>query len=113
MPSFYPYLSQTVSPLDTASDFGQIWEKSLPLGWANRSPEYQKKVKKLKLSEDLFSSLAAGDAYLATTESSDFEKIEKYLARHKGIEIAWDQTLVFLVESGLAIWRAYSTEENS
>ncbi len=112
MPSFYPYLSQTVSPLDTASDLSAIWRKVLPLGWANRSPEYQRKVQKLGLNEDLFSSLASGDAYLATTEPKDFKKIEKYLARHQGIQIEWDPTPVFLAESGLAIWQADLTTEN-
>jgi hypothetical protein len=112
MPSFYPYLSQTVSPLDTASDLSAIWRKVLPLGWANRSPEYQRKVRKLGLNEDLFSSLASGDAYLATTERKDFKKIEKYLARHQGIQIEWDPTPVFSVESGLAIWQADLTREN-
>jgi hypothetical protein len=112
MPSFYPYLSQTVSPLDTASDLSAIWRKVLPLGWANRSPEYQLKVQKLGLNEDLFSSLASGDAYLATTERKDFKKIDKYLARYQGIQIEWDPTPVFLVESGLAIWQADLTKEN-
>lgn len=108
--SFYSPLLKTLDPLDAPSDLPPIWNKLILVGWENKTPEFNQRLAEYGLTPDLFTSIAVGDAYLATYQDPNigFEVHHGsiYLREHKNIEVIWERQPMVYSDAGLAIWRA-------
>lgn len=112
--SFYENFRKTLDPLDAPSELPAIWKDLILIGWENKTPEFNKRLLENGLTPDLFTSVALGDAYLATwtNPSDNFEAGNGsiYLREHKNIEVIWDSEPVVFSDAGLIIWRAADFE---
>ena len=108
--SFYSPLLKTLDPLDAPSDLPPIWNKLILIGWENKTPEFNNRLLENGLTSDLLTSIALGDAYLATwsnlEENFEVGKVSVFLREHKNIEIIWESAPFVYSDMGLAIWRA-------
>jgi hypothetical protein len=108
--SFYENFRKTMDPMQGPSSLPAIWSNLILIGWENKSPEFNERLKDYGLTPDLFTSVATGDAYLATwtNPSNNFEvgNASTFMREHKNIEIIWEPVPFVFSDSGLAIWRA-------
>lgn len=115
--SFYENFRKTMDPLTGPNQLPPIWNQLILIGWENKTPEFNKRLINYGLSEDLFTSIARGDAYLATWSnlSDNFEvnNTSIFLREHKGIEVYWEESPFVFSDSGLAIWRTKESKELS
>jgi len=112
--SFYENFRKTLDPLDAPSDLPLIWNNLILIGWENKTPEFNKRLLENGLTPDLLTSIALGDAYLATwtnsTNNFEAENTSAYLREHKSINIIWNPEPVAFSEAGLVIWQASDFE---
>jgi hypothetical protein len=108
--SFYENFRKTVDPLTGPNQMSDIWHQLILIGWENRSPEFNTRLFNEGLTQDIFTSVAYGDAYLATwsnlEENFEVGKASVFLREHKNIEIIWESAPFVYSDTGLAIWRA-------
>jgi hypothetical protein len=108
--SFYENFRKTMDPMQGPSSLPAIWNNLIFIGWENKTPEFNKRLKDYGLAQDLFTSIATGDAYLATwTNPSDNFEVNNgsiFLREHKNIDVIWEPEPLVFSDSGLAIWRA-------
>jgi hypothetical protein len=112
--SFYENFRKTIDPVKGPSYLPEIWDQMIMIGWENRTPEFNDRLRKNGLTEDIFQSIAFGDAYLATwtnpEDNFEAEKTSIFLREHKNIEIIWEKTPVVFSDAGFVIWRAADFE---
>ena len=106
--SFYSPLYQTASPVDGPAKLPQIRKDLIVVGWVNRSPDYEANLERLGLSQDLFTSIAEGDAYLAVGDIEDLQMVDQFLREHRNIAVKWPQAPFVFNDSGLGIWKVES-----
>ncbi len=108
--SFYENFRKTMDPMQGPSSLPAIWNNLIFIGWENKTPEFNQRLKDYGLAPDLFTSIATGDAYLATwTNPSDNFEVNNgsiFLREHRNIEVIWEPAPFVFSDSGLAIWRA-------
>lgn len=112
--SFYENFRKTLDPLDAPSDLPLNWKNLILIGWENKTPEFNRRLLENGLTPDLLTSIALGDAYLATwtnsTNNFEAENTSAYLREHKNINIIWNPEPVAFSEAGLVIWQASDFE---
>jgi hypothetical protein len=95
--------------MQAPSSLPAIWRDLIFIGWENKTPEFNKRIKDYGLTPDLFTSIANGDAYLATwfSPGDDYEvtNVSKFLREHKNIKVAWGPDPFVFSDAGLGIWR--------
>ncbi len=106
--TFYTQLENTQNPLNVTPEDKKIWSQTVEIGWNLFEPEYLSHIKNLELSEDLFSSVAQGDAYVGTTSHFELEVLSEYLRQHRNLKVTW--VLLPIAEyrqslSGLSVWK--------
>ena len=106
--SFYSPLYQTASPADGPAKLPQIRKDLIVVGWVNRSQDYEANLERLDLSQDLFTSIAEGDAYLAVGNIEDLQMVNQFLREHRNIEVEWPQAPFVFNDTGLGIWKVES-----
>jgi hypothetical protein len=106
--SFYSPLYQTASPADGPTKLPQIRKDLVVVGWVNRSPDYEANLERLGLSQDLFTSIAEGDAYLAVGDIEDLQMVDQFLREHRNIAVKWPQAPFVFNDTGLGIWKVES-----
>jgi hypothetical protein len=108
--SFYENFRKTIDPIKGPDHLPKIWDQMILIGWENRTPEFNKRLRANGLTEDIFTSVAFGDAYLATwtNPEDNFEagRTSIFLREHKNIEIIWETTPFVFSDAGFTIWRA-------
>ncbi len=104
-PSFYNYIWNTSSPLVDSKNAPDIWHKMIPIGWLNQSPDMNHYLKELGIEEDLFTSIAKGDAYLAVGNIEELQMVDQYLREHRNLEVNWPVSSFVFNDSGFEIWR--------
>jgi hypothetical protein len=110
--SFYSALAKTHSPTKPPAQTEDIWRNMITFGWTVRSPQNDNRIKQLALSEDLITSIARGDAYLATGDHiTELNMLNRYLKQHRYINMEWASEGPFVYnETGLGIWKVESFE---
>ena len=112
--SFYENFRKTLDPLDAPSDIPLNWKNLILIGWENKTPEFNRRLLENGLTQDLLTSIALGDAYLATwtnpSDNFEAEYTSAYLREHKNINIIWNPEPVAFSEAGLVIWQASDFE---
>ncbi len=103
--SFYSPLFRTADPKLGPKYLPQIRRDLIIVGWVNRSPAYENNIKNLGLSQDLFTSVALGDAYLAIGQIEDLQMVNQYLIENKNIEVTWPSAPFVFSDTGLGIWK--------
>jgi len=103
--SFYNYIWKTSSPLNGPSDLPDIWNHIIPIGWISQSPDMNRHLEELGIGEDLFTSIAEGNAYLAVSNIEELQMVSEFLREHKDIEIEWPEAPFVFDDSGFAIWK--------
>jgi hypothetical protein len=106
--SFYSQLEQTQNPVRVSAADKKIWAQTVAIGWTLFEPEYLSHIESLGLSEDLFSSVARGDAYVGTANPFEIEVLSQYLREHRNLKVTW--VLVPIADqrssaSGLSVWK--------
>ncbi len=101
--TFYSPLIQTLDPKSSQVD--QIFRDMVYINWATRSPDSKHHLASLSLAPDLFSSVATGDAYLATSRIEELQMVNQYLIEHHQIEPVWDVAPFVFSDTGLGIWK--------
>jgi hypothetical protein len=91
-----------------SEDLPKIWNDLIVVGWVNRSPEYEKNLASLGISQDLFTSIAAGDAYLAVGDLEDLQMVDQFLREHRKIAVDWPEAPFVFNDTGLGIWKVES-----
>jgi hypothetical protein len=106
--SFYSPLFKTSGPMVASEDLPQIWNDLIVVGWVNRSPEYENNLASLGISQDLFTSIAMGDAYLAVGDLEDLQMVDQFLREHRKIAVDWPAAPFVFNDTGLGIWKVES-----
>jgi hypothetical protein len=106
--TFYSQLEQTQNPVAITQEDKKMWAQTVNIGWALFEPEYLSHIKELGLDEDLFSSVAKGDAYVGTAKFFEIEALSQYLIEHRDLRVTW--VLIPVTEnrsslSGLSVWK--------
>lgn len=110
--SFYSPLMKTHSPTRPSSQTQEIWRNVVPIGWSMGTPEALAKLESLGLSDDLFTSIAEGKAYLATSDHvTEIDYVNRYFRQHRNINVTWSAGPFVFNDSGLGIWRIESFEQ--
>jgi len=109
--SFYSALAKTYSPTKPPMQSEDIWKNMITFGWTVRSPENNNRIDELGLSEDLLTSVARGDAYLATGDAMmEIDFLNRYFKQHRYIKVQWATGPFVYNDSGLGIWSVESFE---
>jgi hypothetical protein len=108
--SFYDPLAKTHSPAKPPSQTDSIWKSMILTSWLGRTPELNKEIIRLGLSQDLFTSIAEGDAYLAVSRMEDLKLVSEFLRQHRYIEVDWAKTPFIYSDTGLGIWKVENYE---
>lgn len=112
--SFYEPFRKTLKPSQGPAQMPNIWKKIIFIGWDNLSPEFLQRIREEQLSSDLLTSVAQGDAYLATLSNleSNFDVgvVSLYLKENKNLSITWEEAPFIFSDTGLAIWRSRGFE---
>lgn len=112
--SFYEPFRKTLKPSQGPAQMPTIWKKIIFIGWDNLSPEFLRRIREEQLSSDLLTSVAQGDAYLATWSNleSNFDVgvVSLYLKENKNLSITWEEAPFIFSDTGLAIWRSRGFE---
>lgn len=109
--SFYSVLMKTHSPTKPPSQTEEIWRNMILIGWTIRSPELDKKIHTLGLSDDLFTSILNKDAYLATSDHlTEVAYLNRYFRQHRYAKADWGKGPFVFNETGLGIWQIDSFE---
>lgn len=106
--SFYSPLFKLSNPLLGPTQQPNIREKLIIIGWPNQSPSYINNLTNLGISEDLFMSIAEGEAYLAIGKIEDLQMVDQYLQENKGIKVNWPVAPFVFSDTGLGIWKVDS-----
>jgi hypothetical protein len=106
--SFYTQLEQTQNPISVSAADKKIWAQTVDIGWTLFEPEYLLHIQSLGLSEDLFSSVARGDAYVGTANPFEIQVLSQYLREHRNLRVTW--VLLPIADqrssaSGLSVWK--------
>jgi len=108
--SFYNGFVKTMDPMQSPSSLPALWNNLIFIGWDNKTPEFNKRLKNYGLAPDLFTSIAKGDAYLATWKNPinnyEVSNVSIFLREHNNIEVIWEPAPFIFSDVGLAIWRA-------
>jgi hypothetical protein len=109
--SFYSALLKTHSPAKPPSQSEDIWKNMILIGWTIRSPEVDQKIAQLDISQDLLTSIAQGEAYLATSDHlAEIDLLNRYFRQHRYINIKWAIAPFVYNDTGLGIWSVDSFE---
>lgn len=101
--SFYSPLIQSLNP--RSNEVEQIFKDMVYLNWATRSTNFNQHLDNLKLERNLFTSIAEGKAYLATSDIEELQMVNQYLIEHHGVEPIWDVAPFIFSDTGLGIWK--------
>lgn len=108
--NFYNGFVKTMDPMQAPSSLSAIWRNLIFIGWDNRTPEFNERIKDYGLTPDLFTSVAKGEAYLATWNNSsdtfEVNNVSIFLREHKNVEVIWEPSPFISSDAGLVIWRA-------
>lgn len=109
--SFYTKLMKTLSPVTPPDQVDKIWQSIIPISWAIRSPAMDEKIKNLNLDEDLFLSVALGDAVIATSNHlHEIDLMNRYYRQIYRLEVQWAASPYIYDDTGLGIWKIESYE---
>lgn len=103
--SFYSPVFRTADPKLGPALLPQIRKDLIIVGWVNQSPSYQNNLEDLGLTNDLFTSIAFGDAYLAIGQIEELQMVDQFLREHKNIEVQWPVAPFVFNDTGLGIWK--------
>jgi hypothetical protein len=71
-------------------------------------PEYLSHIKDLELSDDLFSSVVKGEAYVGIADPFTIQVLTQYLKEHRNLKVTWGLLPIAekrASDSGLSIWK--------
>ena len=104
--SFYSVLLKTHSPTKPPNQTEDIWKNMIFIGWTIRSPELVQEINRFDLSQDLLSSIAQGDAYLATSDHiTEIKLLNRYFRQHQHIKVNWGMGPFVYNQTGLGVWK--------
>jgi hypothetical protein len=106
--SFYSQLEQTHNPLRVTQSDREILKNTIFVGWMIFEPEYLSHIKDLGLSDDLFSSVVKGEAYVGIADPFTIQVLTQYLKEHRNLKVTWGLLPIAekrASDSGLSIWK--------
>lgn len=104
--SFYSVLMKTFSPSTGPEMADDFYRNLIFIGWAIRSETHNEYLSQIGISENLFDSIASGEAFLATGDHEvELKLVARYLRQHSDVDISWEPGPFVYNQSGLGVWK--------